>query len=70
MIDYVNLAKELKVGISFSLMTCNPDEFGDYVISEENLEYIAKSILDSNEDYVLNDTLLIIVCKFKNFVGG
>ena len=36
------ICQELNVGISFSLMTCNPDEFGDYVISEENLEYIAK----------------------------
>lgn len=70
LIDYVNLAKELKVGISFSLMTCNPDEFGDYVISEENLEYIAKSILDSNEDYVLNDTPLNYCLQVQESCGA
>ena len=70
LIDYVNLSKELNVGISFSLMTCNPDEFGDYVISEENLEYIAKSILESNEEYVLNDTPLNYCLQVQESCGA
>lgn len=43
--DYLKLSKELKVPISFSLLTCSND-LEEYIPTEENLNYLSNYFLD------------------------
>ncbi|MDR3596032.1 radical SAM/SPASM domain-containing protein [Clostridium sp.] len=56
--EYIKLSKSLGVGISFSILSCNNEEFKEHILKEEHFDEIVRCLLQKEDGIQIEDSPL------------
>lgn len=56
--EYIKLSKELGVGISFSILSCNNEEFKEHILEESHFDEIVRCLLQKEDGIHVEDSPL------------